>query len=118
MNGSLAWNHSWDPKPPQAEDKEIECDKKQEAFELPACDGHKKYTCGSLAAKYGCEPRLALLFQDGEAVLVRLGVLVSAFFLVVLVYICIIRIFLVDRCGHDPSISFQLAAEGDIAQSC
>lgn len=27
-------------------DKEIECDKKQEAFELPACDGHKKYTCG------------------------------------------------------------------------
>ena len=92
----------WDPKPPQPEDKEIECDKKQEAFELPACDGHKKYTCGSLAAKW----MLALLFRDGEAVLVRLGVLVSAFFLVVLVYICIIRIFLVDHCGHDPSISF------------
>ena len=48
----------------------------------------------------------ALLFRDGEAVLVRLGVLVSALFLVVLVYICIIRIVLVDHCGHDRSISF------------
>eukprot|EP00434_Breviolum_minutum_P003000 symbB.v1.2.002637.t1/scaffold139.1/size300179/20 len=27
-------------------DQEIECDKKQQAFELPACEGHKKYTCG------------------------------------------------------------------------
>lgn len=34
-----------------AKDQEIECDKKQQAFELPACEGHKKYTCGILAAQ-------------------------------------------------------------------
>lgn len=30
------------------EDKKIDCEKHQEAFEKPACEGHKTYTCSNL----------------------------------------------------------------------